>query len=425
MAKSISQSKSVSPARDAAVDAVVKLVRGGPTRPIAVDTAKLDERDARLAESIYRVSVGRWLTIERVLNTCLSQPDVEPELRAVLVVGAAQLLFMDRVPAHAVVDTAVQQARHRLREGAAKMTNAVLRRAADMVLERRADGGWGPANNLVPWRGGAIQLAKAALIKAKDPVRYLSLATSHDRRLVAAWVETFGLDHAIELLGHSHVEPVTYLHGPEGIKPWHGGGLAEKIGSAGDCWVQDPTAARPVKATRGMRFELIVDYCAGLGTKTRQLAQAHPKSRIVASDTDAPRFAELRRTFADHAMVSVVEPEALSPHTGRADLLLLDVPCSNTGVLARRPEARYRYTPRHLDSLERLQRRIIAESLPLLSKRGKLLYSTCSIEPRENERMVEWAAEAFELTIERDKLTLPAGEADAYRDGGYYAILNR
>lgn len=425
MAKSISQSPKVSPARDAAVDAIAKLAQSGPTRPIAVDTARLDERDARLAEAIYRTSVVRWLTIDRVLSTCLSQPKVEPELRAVLIASAAQFLFMDQVPAHAAVDTAVEQARGRLREGAAKLANAVLRRAADMVLERRADGGWEPTNNLVPWRGGAIQLAKSALIKAKDPVRYLTLATSHDRRLVAAWVETFGLDHAIELLRHSLVEPPTWLHTPDGFEVWQGGGLAEAIDASGDRWVQDPTAAQPVKATRGTSVELVVDYCAGLGTKTRQLHAIHPKARIVASDTDARRFAELQRTFAGHTQVSVVKPEAIHRHTGSADLLLLDVPCSNTGVLARRPEAKYRYSPRHLESLESVQQQIVHEALPLLNDKGKLLYSTCSIESRENERVVEWAAERFELTIVRDKLTLPAGAGESYRDGGYYALLER
>lgn len=420
---------SVNPARDVALIAIERLVERGPTQPAALAINALHERDARLAESIYRTAVVRWLTIERVLNSNLNQPKIEPTLRAVLITGAAQLLFMDHVPAHAVVDVAVEQARAAVREGAAKLTNAVLRRVADAVLERRETGGWSPANNLIPWRGGAIQLAKSSLIKAKDPVKYLSLATSHDRRLVKAWVEAFGLDSATSILQHSLHEPVTWLNTPSGFERWQGSGLSAHLADHGDRWVQDPTSAKPVVAAgemlSGKPPGLIIDYCAGMGTKTRQLARTFPAAHIVATDTDTARLAELSRVFAGHDRVSVTQAETIGAHAGTADLLLLDVPCSNTGVLARRPEAKYRYAPRRLDSLTQTQKQIINTALPLLSPGGVLIYSTCSVEHLENRAIVDWLCESHGMRVDRDETTMPTGDGDAYHDGGYLALIRR
>lgn len=403
--------------------AIEPLVRRGPTQPSPVAVAPLDERDARLAEGIYRTSVVRWLTIERVINSCLNQPKIEPTLRAILIGGAAQLLFMDQVPAHAAVDVAVDQARAALREGAAKLTNAVLRRVAGSVLERRDTGGWAPANNLIPWRSGAIQLARSSRIKAKDPVRYLSLATSHDRRLVGAWVEAFGPDRAIELLCHSLIDPTTWLNTPAGCEPWRGGGLSTHLAEHADRWVQDPTAAKPVAAAAELKPKLVIDYCAGLGTKTRQLARTFGEARIVATDADTARLAELRRAFSGNERVTVTQLETIGQFRAQADLLLLDVPCSNTGVLARRPEAKYRYAGRRLDSLEQTQRQIVEHAASLLQPHGAIIYSTCSIEHRENRAMAEWACQQLGRTIERDERTLPGGAGDAYHDGGYHALL--
>jgi 16S rRNA (cytosine967-C5)-methyltransferase len=173
---------------------------------------------------------------------------------------------------------------------------------------------------------------------------------------------------------------------------------------------------------------LIVDYCAGRGTKTRQLAVTHPAAQIVATDPDRQRFKELKATFEGHERVRVVDFREMDEFAGQADLLLLDVPCSNAGVLARRPEARYRYRPELFESIEKLQREIIGASSRLLKRdgdrvTGTLVYSTCSIEPSENEEQAAWAAKTLGMNVERTELTLPGGDGTTYHDGGFFAIL--
>jgi len=425
VSKSITEQPTVNPARDAAVDAVFRASRKLPIRPTSIAADELDARDRRLAEAIHRTVMQRWLTINWLVDRHLEKPKIEPMLRAVLATAGGQLLFMDQ-PTHAVVDTAVEQAKRFIRAGAGKLTNAVLRRLADMVLERRETGGWEPANNLVPWGEGAIQLSRQALLKPRRMDKYLAIATSHDERLVRVWRERWGEQLTIELLLHGVSEPPTFLRTPVGYEVWQGSRdeLLTQLEQPGH-WVQDPTASKAVTAVAELPSppRLIVDYCAGRGTKTRQLAAAFPYAKIVATDTDGERFESLRRGFAEHDRVTVVPPNQIDQLVGTADLLLLDVPCSNTGVLARRPEAKYRYTAKALESVMKLQREIIEASMPLLRDEGTLVYSTCSIEPVENEQQVQWLAEAFGRAVVNDELTLPGGCGADSHDGGYYAVV--
>jgi 16S rRNA (cytosine967-C5)-methyltransferase len=174
---------------------------------------------------------------------------------------------------------------------------------------------------------------------------------------------------------------------------------------------------------------VIIDVCAGRGTKTRQLAAIHPHARIIATDTDQARFNTLSEQFRGHPRVQVVEHGRLREFQEQADLIVLDVPCSNTGVLARRVEAKYRFGPASTSSLVDLQRQIIADSIPLLARAGRILYATCSIEAAENSAQADWTCKWHRMRIEAQQLTMPRGlpgePATAYQDGGYFALLAR
>jgi 16S rRNA (cytosine967-C5)-methyltransferase len=217
--------------------------------------------------------------------------------------------------------------------------------------------------------------------------------------------------------------------------------LAALLSVRDDLWVQDPGSAQAVQSVSDLRPALVLDLCAGQGTKTRQLAAVFPSAKIIATDVDAARLASLERTFARSERVSVLPRRAIQDkYIGKADLILLDVPCSNTGVLARRPEARLRFDPAHLKQLIDVQRQIIADSIPLLSEgrgggggggggRGKILYSTCSLEAMENIDQVRWADHWHRLGISRDRRQSPEGlPADPpphvqYCDGSFAALL--
>jgi 16S rRNA (cytosine967-C5)-methyltransferase len=184
-----------------------------------------------------------------------------------------------------------------------------------------------------------------------------------------------------------------------------------------------------VAATDELAPDLIVEVCAGRGTKTRQLAQVHPQARIVASDASPHRLAGLRELFGGHDRVLVVEPDGLLEYAGRADLVVVDPPCSNTAVLARRVEAKYRFGPTTLRQLEELQRQITADAIRLLARSGILLYSTCSLEPQENERQIEWAQRWHGLHPDRRISRPPQGQPGdppgRYRDGCFFGLLRR
>lgn len=425
-------------ARDAAVRAVSALVREYPDlQAREPETTGLDAREARLAGAIYRATVQRWTTLEFLLNRNLRRrlDTAEPMVRAVLLTGAAQLLFMDRVPAHAAVDEGVKMAR-RSSGAAAGLVNAVLRKVAELVASREESGGFTPHPSRLPWKGGAITLKEALLPPVKTFDRYMAVATSHPYELTRAWVERFGREQATGMLLHSLQTPPTIVfsstletpnpklfepHAQRGFSVWKGerGQLAPFLNESGG-WVQDPTAHKAVAATSQLRPRLVIDYCAGRGTKTRQLAHVHPEADIIASDPDPGRYTDLVALFTGSRRVRVVPHETLGDLAGRADLVVLDVPCSNTGVLARRVEARYRYRRGSLDSLVELQRRIIAASRGLLAPGGAILYSTCSVEPEENEAM----AREMGLPITVQEQTLPAGEGATYHDGGYHALVS-
>jgi len=125
----------------------------------------------------------------------------------------------------------------------------------------------------------------------------------------------------------------------------------------------------------------------------------------------------------ERVVVTATHAAALAEAAGRADLLILDVPCSNTGVLARRPEARYRYGRKSLKSLIGLQRRIGREAMPLLRPGGYLIYTTCSLDPEENATQAKWLSETLGLRLVSEKTTLPGGCGPSYHDGGYHACL--
>ena len=426
VSKSISEAATIHPARDAALDAVHRATRRTPIRPATVQTAGLAPRDRGFAEAVYRTVMQRWLTINWVLDRVLDKPRIEPALRAVLAAGAGQLLFMEQ-PAHAVVDTAVEQAKAFVRPGAGPLVNAVLRRTGEMIVDR-GQGDWSPANNTVPLAGGVgwLKLSRQAMLKPRRLDRYLSVATSHDEQLVAAWRQRWGDERAIEMLLHGTGEPPTMLRTPQGYVPWTGrhDELLERVARP-DCWVQDATAGKAVDSLTGSAPAFIIDYCAGRGTKTKQLADRFSDARIIATDPDADRFADLRAAFGGHDRVRVLPTDRLSGLPQPADLLLLDVPCSNTGVLARRPEAKYRYAPAAIESLIALQRQIVEQAAPLLAPGGMLLYSTCSVEPSENEQQAAWIAERLNRSVLRESLTLPGGRGEGHHDGGFYAAVGR
>ncbi len=435
-------------ARDAAFLAVQGHVRRFPDLlPASPDTSALSAQDTGLARALYRAVVTRWSVLrflaERHLTS--SWDRLQPPVRAALLVGGAQIAFMDGIPVHAALHETVELVKRHAGRKPAGLVNAVLRRvASDVTDERRGE--WRDARDELPLAGGGARVLSSPLLPENDEER-LAITSGITPWALSRWRATHGDDIARRLAWHSIGEAPVILNTahllgplPEGLEPHEAPGasvvrtdrvaMEALLDARADVWVQDPTSAGAVESIAELRPRVVLDLCAGTGTKTRQLAAAFPEAEIVASEIDTKRLDTLRARFADSAQVRVrTIGEVRETSLERADLVLLDVPCSNSGVLARRPEARHRLSSAQLARLVEIQRQLVADAIPLLARGGTILYATCSIDREENEALASWAAKWHGFQGSRERRAMPGGgpglDAASYRDGGYSVLLTR
>ena len=401
-----------------------------------IRASDLSQREQAFAKALEIATLTRWRTLEAVLSSRVQRPwcDLEPKLRGALMGGAAQLLFMDRIPDHAAVGETVAWAKRAIRPGAGGMVNGVLRAVTRLRTETlpsddpRASAWWDHRDVLPLESGEALLLAEP--IFSDNTATRLGQQASLGDDLVLGWVGAKGWACAQQRAHHCLARPPIFVHEPgHPCRPWTGTHpeLLELLESTPDARVQDQGSARVVESTRDLDPKLIVDFCAGRGTKTKQLAELHPGAEILATDVNDDRLAGLRTTFEGHPRVHAVEPGGLRDVHGQVDLLVLDVPCSNTGVLPRRPQARYRFNDERRVSLSRLQKGIVSETVSLLAAGAHLLYATCSLEPGENEKIARWIEKRYEVdTITRAGMEprgLPGESPETYADGGFHALF--
>lgn len=459
------------PARLAVTDALTAAAERFPDIPPDLLVVEgLAPRDRALAIALYRTAMQRWLTAEHLINRVASRPvmKMQPALQAVLIGGAVQLVFIDGLPAYAVINDAVDLAKRRVDPKAGGLVNAVLRKVAAMPAGR-AEQPWNPDATAVPdGRGGILRLSGPLLPVRSDAVPHLAAATSYPPPLVHRWIETLGLSAAAALCEAGTRMPTTFTWDERGhCSVWDGnaGELAAWVKGHPLRRVQDPASAKPVQSTAAMQPRRVLDLCAGRGTKTRQLRALHPQAHLTAWDPDEDRRRDLAEVAAGLFELSEAfsadvsgggpgEPpgsvEVAEP-SGAYDLILLDVPCSNLGVLARRPEARYRWDDRRLATVTALQRRIIDRAAEHVERGGAgpgsgngagpgeaggadgadgagraggvVLYSTCSIDPEENEQQAEYLAQRVGGNIIHQETILPGGFGREYHDGSYHACV--
>jgi len=406
-----------------------------------------------LAAAIERATIRHWLTAEAIARPLCTRPwlEVQPPARAALLAGITQLLYMPREPTHAVVDDTVGWTRSRLQHGAAGMVNAVLRRVAGLrgeTIARESVVDWPERRDVLPLPDGRLLLLNEPLLPP-DAVARLAVQTSHPHALVARWHATRGMEQARQLALHGMMQMPLIIH--DGCPTNTGGDLSELSGlsphSCGDFFVhgpggpelvhllqkhptlilQDPASAQAVGATRTLNPRRILDACAGRGTKSVQLALLHPSAEVWATDPDPVRLRTLRERAKGLSNLRVCELAELGPHPRHFDLMLLDVPCSNTGVLARRIEARYRYSDHAMTELVALQRAIATHHRGLVAERGHVLWSTCSLDPAENQEQARWLAQHWRGKVVHEMEWLPRGSvgdtADLLTDGSYHSIV--
>lgn len=431
-------------ARDAALRVLARHAERMPDLvPLEPPTDGMDPRDAALAHAIVDTTVRRWITLSYLVET-VSGRDVratEPKMQAALLAGAAQLLLFDRIPDHAAIDETVEWAKRRIRPKAAGMVNAVLRR----VVDARGEfvDAWDDRQDAIPLsEGGALTLRGVRL--PDEPAYRLVIAASLPGSLLRSW-EALGVS-VTDLALHTLVLPPTVCRVPNKgalgadtrFFPHDSPGHAVYIGERSELgralrdhpglWVQDAAASEVVDGLAAEGESVVVDLCAGRGTKTRQILAAFPDARVIAAEVDDARLDALRAVFRNEERVEVAHADELRSRGERwADLVLTDVPCSNSGVLPRRTEARYRVRSDALRRMIETQRDILKAATAMVRPGGRVVYSTCSLEPEENAEQAAWAASTMGWAIERERSVLPSGVPGgpdtAYRDASYAAEM--
>ncbi len=416
--------------RFAAATVVARWLKTGdfPERLIADNV-----RDHAFVTDLVLTTVRRKRAIEWMLDRFVRR-NPGPDVRAALLVGACQLLFMPDVADYASLSATVEVVR-RLSRHQTGFANAVLR---------------------------GVQRERDSLLKelAAAP---LAIRESHPDDLVARWTAFFGTDETARIcavdnlpadttltvlpftepakaeafaarLNAEGVEARVHPLEPAAIVLGHGVRVRELPGFAEGLFaVQDAAPLAALRLLAPQPGETILDACAAPGGKTLQIAASVGETgRVVAADLHEDRLAPLRENidrcgFADRVGVSVcdaADPTALAalfPDGRRPDAVLADVPCSNTGVLRRRADARWRFGEKRLKALHETQLAILEGVASLLPER--IVYSTCSLEHEEDEDVVsELLARNAAYRLEKSERLLPD---DSPRDGAYAALLRR
>jgi 16S rRNA (cytosine967-C5)-methyltransferase len=425
-------------------------------RQLGLDPARgLSSADRRLATNLAYGVLRRRGTLDALLRPLVSRkPDeVEPWLWDALCLGAYQLTLLTQIPAHAAIHETVELASQFGRPRAKGFLNGVLRACADLVTPDRVSA---PAANALPMEGGSYRRLRRDVLPdpASGPVEYLASAFGLPAWLARRWYDRFGVEESFRLgFWFAGPAPLTlrcnplrcsrdrFLSAlaaagyqaepgehPQAIRLRAHAGVRELPGYA-EGWftVQDESAMRVGSALAPAPGSAVLDLCAAPGGKTTHLAELMGnEGRILACDVEERRLRTVRE-LSGRLGLSIIEtvwlgPEGSAVPAGPFDAALVDVPCSNTGVLGRRPEARWRLSPGDLRHLVNLQERLLRLACERTRPGGAVVYSTCSIEPEENVEVVRKVVEAMpEFLPEAEETAVPGRPAD----GGYWARLRR
>lgn len=395
-----------------------------------------DVRDAALTTQIVYGTVRMQGALDWIVSQFSDRPVEKIGLKALMCLRIAlyQLFYLDRIPDYAAVNESVRLAKTGRNPGVAAFVNAVLRK----------------------YIAGRDSLKFPA--KEDDPAAYISTVHSHPRYLVERWINIFGIERTEEICRVNNIPAPLFVRTNtlkisrddlikrlenEGVSTQtvDGSPLALRLDDYpapaalpsfrdGLFYVQDVSAMRAVYCLKPQQNEHVLDICAGPGGKTTFIAQQMQKhGSLVAVDSDPVKTVMIEQNLSRLGIpgVSVIRTDATKLYEEHPDWsfdrILVDVPCSNTGVLRRRVEARWRLTPEDFDRLAAIQMCLLDSAAKMLKKKGVLVYSTCSIDPAENEQVASaFLADHEELKMNLEENTLPV---EGGADGGYIARFVR
>lgn len=314
----------------------------------------------------------------------------EPRLLELLRLGAYQALYMDSVPAYAAVSETVQQARGVTGPKTGGFVNAVLRRVSEAGTPESAypDPDRDPAGFLAAWGSHPRWLVDRWLARwAFDEVRRLIESDNSASPVFLVPLDDTPAE-AVHRLAAAGIEAEAVGSGTRTVRLGAAGDVSRALEVAAPAIVQDPAANLVSTYADVPSGTMVADFCAAPGGKA--LALPAPRLRILAADRSESRIHVLRENALRVGRpVALAVADALRPPIREADVVLLDVPCTGTGTLARHPDARWRLTPESIDEMADLQARMLDAAADVVRPGGLLVYSTCTLEPEENADRID------------------------------------
>ncbi len=397
----------------------------------ALERARLSPADRGLCQELV-YGIVRWqVTLDWLIARKAKDSAPKPLLQDLLRLGLYQIFWLDRIPNHAAVNETVELAKRNRLTAQAGFVNAVLR-------------------NYLREFGVTEQLL--ADLKINQP----HIGYSHPEWLLERWQKRWGKDATIRLLEWNNSPPKTFARvntlkadpgkllaqwRDENVEydfvrhDWIEENVVFELKShppltrlpsfqQGLFYIQDPSTLLAVRSLDPKPGETILDLCAAPGGKLTYIAQLmNNEGRLVAHDLSSDRLKLVEENFARLGVKCVALSQLVGTRSSASDRVLLDAPCSNTGVMRRRVDLRWRITPDEISRLRALQLELLNQAASLLKPGGTLVYSTCSLEPEENQQLIREFLSAhsnLKLDLERELVPFVDGV-----DGAYVAGLRK
>jgi 16S rRNA (cytosine967-C5)-methyltransferase len=420
----------------------------------------LDKTDQRQRATDLVFGTLRNLTaIDAVINTFGGCPAnrIQKKLLNIIRVGCYEIVYTPSVAKHSIVDEAAKNTKAIAGQKQVNFVNALLRQILRRIKNRQIPLSQANGKRTLPQNIETGCEFDTDFLHDSDTnaVEYLSTVFSLPQRLVTDWLSEFGNEITRQICFACNRRPSVYIRvntlkinpneliekfrqenieletvhndiGSENMLRVKSPGAVSQLPGfdEGLFMVQDLTASQPVKLLEPQKNWRILDLCAAPGGKTTQLAEVTGDSAsIIAADIDSERLLKLKENVERLGIKSVEIVDYEQIEGMEFDCVLLDVPCSNSGVLAKRIEMRFRMEPQDITEFAKTQRELLEKAVSMLKPNGTICYSTCSIQRQENSDIIkDFISRNSQFSLITEKFILPsAGEFD--HDGGYAAII--
>ena len=317
---------------------------------------------------------------------------LDPSLISILRVGFYEIIYDESIPDYAAVDSLVNLTKTVLSRKASKLTNAVLR---NLIRYRDKDSNWDELLKKKPkWISLPIWLQKRWKYQFGENgfIALVNCINQNPKFFVRVDLTNYTVDDAKESLIESGIEAENYSPSFLMILTGSGKIFSTDLFQSGKVSIQNPAAGAIVEFLNPLRGEIVLDACAAPGTKSLFIAEkVGEKGKVLASDLDQLRVSRGKNDLNRHKRKNIEwsVKDATQDTFPMADKILIDAPCTGTGVMGRKPDIRWRRKPEDITDMAILQMKLLKHMSQFLNDGGTLVYGTCSIEPEENWNVVE------------------------------------